>query len=133
MSENLKGNKAYYSGLAAEHKIAKAYRVGGYHLEAHRWRSLAGEIDLIFKTSVSWVFVEVKKSQNHERAAQLLTAFQRRHINAAAQVFMGQVRSAPCLAMRFDLALIDRFGAILIVENVFFSEDFQEPSEMGFI
>ena len=120
MSENLKGNKAYYSGLAAEHKIAKAYRVGGYHLEAHRWRSLAGEIDLIFKTSVSWVFVEVKKSQNHERAAQLLTAFQRRRIIAAAQVFMGQVRSAPCLAMRFDLALIDRFGTILIVENAFF-------------
>ena len=89
--------------------------------------------DLIFKTSVCWVFVEVKKSQNHERAAQLLTAFQRRRIIAAAQVFMGQVRSAPCMAMRFDLALIDRFGAILIVENVFFSEDFQEPSEMGFI
>ena len=102
-------------------------------MEAHRWRSLAGEIDLIFKTSVSWVFVEVKKSQNHERAAQLLTAFQRHRIIAAAQVFMGQVRSAPCLAMRFDLALIDRFGTILIVENAFFSEDFQEPSEMGFI
>ena len=102
-------------------------------MEAQRWRSLAGEIDLIFKTSVFWVFVEVKKSQNHERAAQLLTAFQRRRIIAAAQLFMGQVRSAPCMAMRFDLALIDRFGAILIVENVFFSEDFQEPSEMGFI
>ena len=46
---------------------------------------------------------------------------------------MGQLRSAPILAMRFDLALIDRFGTILIVENAFFSEDFQEPSEMGFI
>ena len=78
-------------------------------------------------------FFDVKKSQNHERAAQLLTAFQRRRIIAAAQVFMGQMRSAPCMAMRFDLALIDRFGAILIVENAFFSEDFQEPSEMGFI
>ena len=87
-------------------------------MEAQQRRSLAGEIDLIFKTSVCWVFVEVKKSQNYERAAQL---------------FMGQVRSAPCMATRFDLALIDRFGAILIVENVFFSEDFQEPSEMGFI
>jgi Holliday junction resolvase-like predicted endonuclease len=60
-------------------------------LEAQRWSSLAGEIDLIFKTSVCSVFVEVKKSQNHERTAQPLTAFQRRRIIAAAQMFMGQV------------------------------------------
>ena len=46
---------------------------------------------------------------------------------------MGQVRSAPCLAMRFDLALIDRFGVNLIVENAFFLEDFQDPPEIGFI
>ena len=46
---------------------------------------------------------------------------------------MGRVRSAPCLAMRFDLALIDRFDVILIVENAFFSEDFQDPPEIGFI
>ena len=120
LSGNRKGNKAYYSGLAAEHKIPKACRAGGYHLEAHRWRSLPVEIDLIFKNSVSWVFVKVKKSQNHERTEQLLTAFQRRRIIADAQVFMGQVRSASCLAVRFDLALIDRFDVILIVENAFF-------------
>jgi putative endonuclease len=125
LSRNLKGNKAHYSGLAAENKIAKAYRAGGYHLEAQLWRSLAGEIDLIFKTWVCCVFVEVKKSQNHERAAQLLTACQRRHIIAAARVFMVQVRSATCMAMRFDLALIERFDAILIVENVFFQSIFR--------
>lgn len=113
----MSGSTSYHSGVAAENSVALMYERSGHQIAARRWRSKAGEIDLIARKGADVIFIEVKKSKTHDRAAHALGAVQIERIYNSAAMFlegepMGQNTNA-----RFDVALVDASGAISILEN----------------
>jgi putative endonuclease len=65
------------------------------------------------------IFIEVKQSRSHARAALHLTGRQMARIYASASVFLGQEPAGQDTAARFDVALVDEAGRIEIIENAF--------------
>jgi len=113
----MSGAVSYHAGLSAEDQVARDYERRGFPVAAHRWRGKGGEIDLIAQDGDGFVFVEVKKSRNHARAAERLTQRQILRLFDAASEFLGQCKHGLNTLARFDVALIDGQGRIQIVEN----------------
>jgi len=75
MNKTLTGKLAHLAGANAEFQVAADYTRRGHRLVAQRWRSKAGEVDLIFNNDGDEViFVEVKKARIFQM---LRDAFQR--------------------------------------------------------
>ncbi|MCB1406759.1 MAG: YraN family protein [Rhodobacteraceae bacterium] len=113
----MSGAVSYHAGLSAEDQVARDYERRGMPVTAHRWRGKGGEIDLIARDGDGYVFVEVKKSRDHARAAERLSARQITRLFDAASEFLGHCKSGLDTLARFDVALIDAQGRIEIVEN----------------
>ena len=107
----------YLNGLAAEDIAERWYLAQGYALAQKRWRSKAGEIDLILQKPDLFVFVEVKARKTHADAAHAISAKQWQRIMASAELFVSQQGLPPSTDLRFDAALIDRAGVCEIIEN----------------
>lgn len=112
-----RGKDAYFSGIAAEMQVAMDYRRRGARILHQRWRGKAGEIDLIARQGNRILFVEVKKSRDFDRAVSHLTSRQIDRLCLAAQEFMGAEPGLSGWDMRLDVALVDQFGALRILEN----------------
>ena len=115
---SLQGLTNYHDGLAAEDTVADRYRRDGYDLAARRWRGHAGEIDLIFQDDDGFVFVEVKKSATHGRAAESFSSAQMQRICLAAEEYCGTERPGQLVNMRLDLATVDGQGRIEVRPNI---------------
>jgi putative endonuclease len=115
----MSGATSYESGLAAEAAVARLYERGGRPIAARRWRSEAGEIDLIARNGAEVIFIEVKQSRSHAEAALHLTERQMARICASASVFLAQEPAGQDTESRFDVALVDAGGRIEIIENAF--------------
>lgn len=109
----------YHAGLAAEDAVARDYARRGRPVARRRWRGQGGEIDLILREGNGLIFVEVKKSSSHARAADRLTARQMARLTAAAAEFLGTQAEGQLTDIRFDLATVDRAGTVRILENAF--------------
>lgn len=84
-------------------------RLKGYRIVASRYRTAAGEIDLIARRGRVLAFVEVKARADFRAAADAVSPRQQHRIARAASQF---------LAARPDLARLDqRFDALLIVRR----------------
>ncbi len=116
---SLRGRTAYSAGCMAEESVARAYTDCGHDVIAARWRGRSGEIDLILRRGEEYVFVEVKKSSSHGRAAERISARQIARICNAALEFCGRLSTGMMTPMRFDAALVDQFGRVEILENAF--------------
>lgn len=114
-----RGQIAYQSGLAAEHRIARDYVDRGYRVAATRWRGAGGEIDLIVTGTQGVVFVEVKQARDFARAAERLGQRQMHRISASAAEFLATQPAGQMTDARFDVALVDGTGRFQIVENAF--------------
>jgi putative endonuclease len=86
---------------------------------ASRWRGASGEIDLIVREGAGVVFVEVKKAATHAEAALRLTSRQMARIYAAAAEFLAGEPAGQATDCRFDVALMDSYGRIEVLENAF--------------
>jgi putative endonuclease len=113
----MSGSLAYHSGLAAEDSVANLYERTGHAITAKRWRSAAGEIDLIVRKNDNVIFIEVKKSKTHDQAAQALRPAQIARIYNSAAMFLEGEPLGQNTDARFDVALVDATGAISILEN----------------
>lgn len=113
----MSGAVSYHAGLAAEDSVAAFYERRGYALAARRWRSKAGEIDLIMRHGDQVVFVEVKRSRHLATAAERLNARQVARLYRAAEIWLGNEPTGTNTDARFDVALVDNRGAVSIVEN----------------
>lgn len=109
----------YHAGVAAEDSVARCYGAKGLSVAARRWRGKAGEIDLILNDGDGFVFVEVKKSRDHARAASRVSPAQIRRICLAAQEYLGAASRSLLTPMRFDLATVDAQGTVEIRANAF--------------
>lgn len=115
------GATSYHAGRVAEDIVAEDYRRRGYAPCQKRWRGRGGEIDLITRQGETVVFIEVKKSRSHARAAQLLRPAQIARLHIAAQEFLAGEPKGLLTDVRFDVALVDGQGRIDILENAFVS------------
>ncbi|WP_323035725.1 YraN family protein [Pararhodobacter sp.] len=113
----MSGAVSYHAGLSAEDQVARDYVRRGFPVAARRWRGKGGEIDLILRDGAGFVFVEVKKSRDHARAAERLRPQQMQRLFAAASEYLGQCPTGLDTFARFDVALIDAQGRIQILEN----------------
>ncbi|MEX0969246.1 MAG: YraN family protein [Paracoccaceae bacterium] len=111
-------SRNYQSGLAAEDIATRHYTAMGATLLATRWRSKAGEIDLIFTHGPTVVFVEVKARRTHDSAAESLAPRQIARLLAAAEIYLA-TQCPPNQNARFDLALVNRAGGLEILQNCF--------------
>jgi len=113
------GSTGYHAGRVAEDVVAQDYANRAHAIAARRWRGQAGEIDLIARAGDTVVFVEVKKSRNFATAATRLARKQMDRICGAASEFLAGEPRGQLTDVRFDLALVNGFGAVQIIENAF--------------
>ncbi len=117
------GRRAYFNGVAAEEIAARIYSELGGEVIARRWRSPAGEIDLVVRLGGALVFVEVKARRSRDAAAHAISPAQWRRLGSAAELFMDAQQSGhrglDGLVCRFDAVLVDAEGRTERVENAY--------------
>ena len=118
-AKRIRGSVSYHAGLSAELQVTQDYERRGFALARERWRGKSGEIDLIMRDGDALVFVEVKKSQSMQRAAQGITPRQMNRIYCAAEEYLAGEPNGTLTDVRFDVALVDQTGDIQIMENAF--------------
>lgn len=94
------------------------YQSQGHSIAARRWRSAAGEIDIVARQGDRVVFVEVKAGRTMDAAAQQLTGRQAARIAASAEIWLGDLPFGSWAEAQVDLALVDGTGRIEVIENV---------------
>ncbi len=114
----LRGLRAYQSGLAGEASVEHTYSARGYEVAARRWRGASGEIDLIFEKDGGFVMVEVKCSTSHEMALSKITERQIGRIASSSLDFLAKQDLPLETDLRIDVALVDAFGQVEVMENV---------------
>jgi len=76
----LSGSVSYHAGLCAESIVERLYLDRGYAIAARRYRTRHGELDLIAEKDAQLIFIEVKKSATHARAAERVSARQMKRL-----------------------------------------------------
>jgi putative endonuclease len=111
--------RAYRSGLLAESLVALLLRLKGNRIVARRYKTPVGEIDLVALKGKRLAFVEVKRRQSFEDAAEALPSRARRRIVRAAQYWLAAHPSYNGHDMRFDVVLTAPWRWPRHIENAF--------------
>ena len=98
--------RAERGGRRAEWLAAMFMRLKGYSIIATRFRSGAGEVDLVARRGRLLAFVEVKARRNLDTAVEAVTPYARRRVGAAAHAFLARNRHLADCAMRYDILAI---------------------------
>lgn len=112
-----RGRLAHLTGLAAEEAVARHYDDAGLAVCARRWRGAWGEIDIIARNGDQVVLIEVKQSRTHDEAMSHITQGQVERIFHAAAEFVEGEPQGGMTDLRFDLALVDAVGRVVVHEN----------------
>jgi putative endonuclease len=97
---------AFRTGLSAESRCAAWLLAKGYRILARRFRSRAGEIDIIARRRGVTAFVEVKARPTLDEAAYAITMVQQQRIVAAAEAWLARHPQYANDDLRFDAMLI---------------------------
>ena len=97
---------AFRLGISAESRAAAYLVAKGFRILARRWRSPAGEIDIIASRRKLLIFVEVKARDSFDDAAWSVSDRQRARIAAAAEAWLARQGDHPFEDMRFDAVLV---------------------------
>ncbi|KAB2883840.1 MAG: YraN family protein [Pseudorhodoplanes sp.] len=97
---------AFRLGLTAENRAAAVLVAKGYRIVSRRWRSPAGEIDIVARRGNVLVFIEVKARAAFDAAAYAVTARQQRRIAAAAAAWLAVNTDDAGCDIRFDVILV---------------------------
>lgn len=118
-ARQMRGQRSYHTGLAAEDAVCRRYLAAGYDLVAKRKRCPEGEIDLLMRLGAELVGIEVKASSTHDLAWEHATPAQLRRVSLATERCMLEMADDGICDMRLDLALVDQRGVIAVTEGVF--------------
>ena len=106
-------NRNYLKGAAGEELVAQKYANAGFEIVARNFRRPTyGEIDIIAVAKTKYYFVECKTSGTLDQAALLLCSQQRVRMHLTAQKFLSENDLPQDTEMRFDAALVDKFGNV---------------------
>lgn len=117
MTKITTGKVSYHSGQAAEYQVARHYEKDGWQVLQHRYKNVAGEIDLILQRGDTVLFVEVKRARTHDIAASRISLQQIARIKQCAEMFIADYCDQQNLGVRLDAALVDEKGEIQIIPN----------------
>jgi putative endonuclease len=98
--------KAHDLGLSAENRVAWALRLTGWRILKRRYKTKAGEIDLIAKRRKTVAFIEVKARRSREAAMDAVTPASQRRIVKAAKIFIAEHPKAAFFTLRFDVVIV---------------------------
>ncbi|MXP61996.1 YraN family protein [Roseomonas sp. M0104] len=104
-------------GRAAEERVALRLEAEGWRILARRWRSGAGEIDLIGECRGLLAFIEVKARPRLAEAAFALGARQQARLLAAAEAWMAANPGHGSGGIRFDVVLVDGEGRMRRIKD----------------
>jgi putative endonuclease len=98
----------YRSGLRSEIVASLAMRLRGYRILDRRWKSSAGEIDLVAVRGRRVAFIEVKHrpAVSDEEAHSAVGPAQRARVRRAAELWLAQHRAFREHEIGFDLILV---------------------------
>jgi putative endonuclease len=97
---------AFRTGISAESRAAALLIAKGFRILARRWKSPAGEIDIVARRRRLLVFVEVKARDTLDDAAWAVSERQRARIVAAAEAYLARFPDARVTDIRFDAILV---------------------------
>ncbi len=97
---------AYRRGHRGEWLAALALTLKGFRILARRYRTPAGEIDLIAKRGNLVLMVEVKARPTLIEAMEAVTHSAERRIEAAADLWLARRPDYGRLSVRFDLVAV---------------------------
>lgn len=92
-------------GRRAEAIAAWFLRLKGYRVLARRYKTPAGEIDLVMRRGRTIVFVEVKERPDADTAIEAVNEAGRRRIAGAAALWLTRHPAAAGFDQRFDVVL----------------------------
>lgn len=99
-------HSSYRLGLLAELFAAVLLAAKGYRILAWRYRTPAGEIDLVARRGGTLVFAEVKARRTLPEALACVTPAMRGRIARAAGLFLARHEKLAGMEMRFDLIVL---------------------------
>lgn len=111
--------KAYRKGHWAEFAAAALLRLKGYRILERRFRSPAGEIDLVALRRRRLAFVEVKVRATTEAAAWSVTPAQRQRIARAAEHWLARAARFADRDIAFDVILLAPWSLPRHVQSAF--------------
>lgn len=97
---------AFRLGLSAETRAAAYLMAKGFKVVAKRWRSPAGEVDIVARRGKLLIFVEVKARERIDDAAYSVTERQKQRIVGAAGAWLAVNPDDADCNIRFDALLI---------------------------
>lgn len=103
--QRAKKQAAYRRGLDAEDRAASMLTKRGYEILGRRFRSPAGEIDLVAAKGAHLAFVEVKSRRTIDEAAWSVTPRQQRRITDAAGYWLQNFPEYADSDISFDAVL----------------------------
>ena len=125
MSETFRqtrGRQAQVLGVAAENAACRALEKDGWTIRCRRLRTEAGEIDLVAEKDGLLAIVEVKARPTLADAAGALTPRQQARLLAAAEIVLAAHPEWSTHAVRFDVLVVDKSGAVRRICNAFRAE-----------
>ena len=114
-----KRRRAYLFGLSAEVLAAWRLRLAGWRILKRRYKTKAGEIDLIAKRRKTVVFVEVKARRTRDAALEAVTPASQARIVRAAKIFIAKHPKAAFYTLRFDVIIVCPWRWPQRIENAF--------------
>lgn len=110
-------------GHLAEARAAMMLRLKGYRILDRRWKSPAGELDLVIRRGNAVAFVEVKTRSSADEALASVSPRQRRRIVAAAHHWLAANPAAIDCDCRFDIVLVTPYQWPQHLPNAFAADD----------
>jgi putative endonuclease len=94
---------SHETGLLGELCAALILMCKGYRILARRYKTPAGEVDLVARRGRALVFVEVKARRDLSTALECVTPAMRGRIERAARLYIAHNPAVAACEMRFDL------------------------------
>lgn len=98
--------KAFRRGHRAEYLAALFLLAKGYRIEAIRFRTHLGEVDIVARRGDLVACVEVKARRETGDAVFAVTAAAQRRIRAAGEVWLSRRADAHRLSLRYDIVAV---------------------------
>ena len=114
-----KRREAHARGLSAEFWVAWYLRLTGWRILKHRYKTRAGEIDLIVKKRKTVAFIEVKARKSRRAAMEAVTPASQKRISKAAKIFVSEHPKAGFFTLRFDVVVVRPWALPERIENAF--------------
>jgi putative endonuclease len=112
-------SSTYVRGIDAETAACLALVRHGWTVLARRFRTEAGEIDIIAAQPDLLAIIEVKARRTLADAALALSARQRARLIAAADIALAEHPEWAREGMRFDLMVVDATGTVRRIADAF--------------